>query len=91
MNISVEQYNTVINGLRTQLELQRAMTDAKNLEISALTHWLRESRRETQAEALAHRENLGSLAKAANEVRDALEYCRAVATGGSTIQFSGKE
>ena len=36
MDINIEQYNAVIDGLRTQLELQRALTQEKKQEISCL-------------------------------------------------------
>jgi hypothetical protein len=91
MNIAVSQYNAVIDGLRTQLELQRAMAEEKNEEIRALKHWLRTSREETQREAEAHRDNLATHALEWAKLREQREYCGAIASQGSTIQFCGKD
>jgi len=90
MNISIGQYNTVINGLRTQLELQRGQIQERGAEVEALQHYLGEAREGRERDAQKANEAVRGLVDNCNKLRDQVDYCHALATDGSTLPFCGK-
>jgi sulfur relay (sulfurtransferase) complex TusBCD TusD component (DsrE family) len=76
MQIELKQYNTVVDGLRQQLELARALVSEKIEVIKYLDENLRATRAALAKEAQDHKDNISTMADIVQGTRAQLEACK---------------